>query len=102
MKDKIRETQNVEYSSKDQYSTLTTKGQVTIPAQIREVLNARQGDKIKFSLSEDQQVTIQAVKKDSLLSLFGSMPPKGNVQQESWEEIRKSVKDQMGEAYKSE
>ncbi|MFD1361546.1 AbrB/MazE/SpoVT family DNA-binding domain-containing protein [Lentibacillus salinarum] len=32
--------------TQDQYSTLSSKGQVTIPSEIREILNAEQGDQL--------------------------------------------------------
>ena len=75
------------YVCLSQKSTLTSKGQVTIPQKIREAIHANSGDQIEFTLNESGEVILRAIKKDSLLSLFGSMP----AQEETildWEVIR--------------
>ncbi|WP_236930880.1 AbrB/MazE/SpoVT family DNA-binding domain-containing protein [Geobacillus sp. JS12] len=61
------------------YSTLSSKHQVTIPMKIREVLGAEPGDQVAFVYGENQEVTLKVKKKDALLSLFGTMPPRGTV-----------------------
>ncbi|MDF0729010.1 type II toxin-antitoxin system PrlF family antitoxin [Cytobacillus sp. S13-E01] len=76
-----------------QKSTLTSKGQVTIPQKIREAIQASTGDQIEFSLNESGEVIIKAIKKDSLLSLFGSMPSKEETVLE-WETIRSRASDE--------
>jgi len=42
-------------------STITTKGQVTIPKKIRESLRLNTGDKIEFVLTGDKQALIKPV-----------------------------------------
>ncbi len=44
-------------------TTLTTKGQVTIPKSIREVLHLNAGDKVEFILSENNEVILRPVTK---------------------------------------
>ncbi|MBI2103718.1 AbrB/MazE/SpoVT family DNA-binding domain-containing protein [Candidatus Woesebacteria bacterium] len=51
-------------------STVTTKGQVTIPAKIRRITGIKPSDKVVFKMSEDK-VIIEKV--PSLDSLFGSL-----------------------------
>ncbi|MFC1852690.1 AbrB/MazE/SpoVT family DNA-binding domain-containing protein [candidate division CSSED10-310 bacterium] len=44
-------------------TTLTKKGQVTIPKKIREVLGLQTGDKIEFIVSKDGEARIKPVTK---------------------------------------
>jgi len=55
-------------------STVTSKGQVTIPKKIRSFLNIEPNDKIDFSI-ENGQVTIRPLR--TLKNLRGSIPKKG-------------------------
>ena len=55
-------------------ATLTSKGQVTIPAAVRQRLGLRKGDRISFTVREDGVVELQAVRVD-LLSLCESFVP---------------------------
>ena len=53
-------------------STVSSKGQVTIPKKIREFLNVRTFDKITFIPLKDGQVLI-TTKQSSAASLFGML-----------------------------
>lgn len=75
-------------------STLSSKHQVTIPTKVREWLGAEPGDQVVFVYGENQEVTLKVRKKDSLLSLFGSMPPKREQKDMNWEDIRKEAREQ--------
>ena len=55
-------------------STLSTKGQTVIPAEIRHRLGAKQGDQIIFTVVDDNTVTLQVAKRQSLTSLVGILP----------------------------
>jgi AbrB family looped-hinge helix DNA binding protein len=54
---------------------LKSKGQVTIPSDIRKALGIQTGDRISFRLREDGIVEMQAEKVD-LLSLCGILKPR--------------------------
>jgi antitoxin PrlF len=56
----------------DRYETgkLSTKGQVVIPAHIREMLDIREGDRMAF-LQEGDQITVKGIKKTSILDSIG-------------------------------
>ena len=45
-------------------STLTSKGQLTLPKPIRERLNVRPGDRVEFRLTEEGQVMVEAASRD--------------------------------------
>jgi AbrB family looped-hinge helix DNA binding protein len=45
-------------------STITTKGQVTIPKQIRNLLNIDKGDRIEFLVDNNGTVTLWPITSD--------------------------------------
>ena len=56
-------------------ATLTSKGQLTLPKEIRAALGVGPGDRLAFRLHEDGVVTVEPEKLD-LLSLRGSIRSK--------------------------
>lgn len=59
-------------------ATITSKGQVTVPKEIRQRLGVRAGGKVRFSV-EDGRVTV-AAPRSSILDLVGVLPkPKRTV-----------------------
>jgi antitoxin PrlF len=42
-------------------STVTSKGQVTIPKQVRELLGIKPGNEVAFELAEDGRVVVRKV-----------------------------------------
>ena len=57
-------------------ATLTSKGQTTIPKEIRESLNMKDGDRMTFTLLPDGTVLMR-VKNKSVLNLAGRLHKKG-------------------------
>jgi antitoxin PrlF len=57
-------------------STLTSKGQVTVPKAIRDRLGIETGDEISFELRPDGVVEVRAL-KGSLMDLAGRLKPAG-------------------------
>lgn len=57
-------------------ATLTSKGQTTIPKQIRDGLGMKTGDRITFTLMPDG-IVLMRVKNKSVLNLAGSLHKKG-------------------------
>jgi antitoxin PrlF len=57
-------------------STLTSKGQTTIPKEIRDSLSLRSGDRITFTLMPDGTVQMR-VKNKSVLALAGRLRKAG-------------------------
>lgn len=56
------------------HATLTTKGQITIPKEIREALHLGKGDQVAFRLREDGVVELVSENID-FLSLCGMLEP---------------------------
>jgi antitoxin PrlF len=79
-----------------QHSTLSSKGQITVPQKVREIIRATPGDQIEFVLNNSGEVVVKAIKKDSVLSLFGTMPAKDQ-NNLVWETIRRDARDENAE-----
>ena len=56
-------------------STLTSKGQVTIPKQVRKALDLDTGDRVSFLVRDDGVVELRPETTD-LKDLFGMLPSK--------------------------
>ncbi len=57
-------------------ATLTSKGQTTIPKEIRESLGMKAGDRMTFTLMPDGTVVMR-VKNKSITQLAGTLHKKG-------------------------
>jgi len=87
----VKVTPNVSANRENEMeiSTISSKGQVTIPKKIRDYLNVRTFDKIVFIPLKDGQVLI-TTKQNSATSLFGMLKhrkPKKPVSIEEMETI---------------
>ena len=69
-------------------SVITRKGQVTIPKDIRDHLNAREGETVLFVL-RGNEVVLKLV-RGSILDLKGSVKPSRSP--EDFDAVRRSVK----------
>lgn len=69
-------------------TTVTKKGQVTIPKKIREALGLREHDKVVF-IHRNNEVVLKPI-KGTILNLRGSVKPRRKP--ENFETIRKEVK----------
>lgn len=54
------------------FSTVTKKGQVTIPQIVREKLGIEYGEKVEFSTNDKGEVILKAVKTD-LADIYGAL-----------------------------
>ena len=86
-------------------ATLTTKGQVTIPKEIRESLKLHTGDKIEIIVTEKREAIIRPISKkvdDILIGLVESGIISENMdsidlEQIDENELEKRLKDAIGE-----
>jgi antitoxin PrlF len=53
---------------------VTTKGQVTIPAEVRKALNIGEGDDLLFEVVEAGEARIRVLKRRPLSGLYGALP----------------------------
>lgn len=54
-------------------ATVTSKGQITVPKDIRERLNLKTGDRVRFDVDEAGQVRMSPVTRD-ISALKGCLP----------------------------
>jgi len=69
-------------------STLTRKGQVTIPKEIRERLGAKEGERVIF-VPRGEEIVLKVI-HGTILDLKGSV--KARKRPENFDEVRKSVR----------
>jgi len=53
---------------------VTTKGQITIPAETRKALGIEEGDDLLFEVTREGEAHIRVIKRGSLAELYGALP----------------------------
>ena len=78
-------------------ATLTTKGQVTIPKEIRESLQLHSGDKIDFFVNESGETVIRPISR-KVDDVFCKLK---NIKKEavSVEEMNQAIQNRLKEKY---
>lgn len=66
---------------------VTSKGQVTIPIEVRKALNIEEGDSLEFVREESGSYAVQPVKRKSLRDVIGVLQTDKEIP-EDFEEIR--------------
>jgi len=69
-------------------STITSKGQITLPVEVRRALGLRPGDRVSFRTARDGSVVVEPETVD-LMSLKGSV--KSNVRGVSVEQMQRAI-----------
>lgn len=54
-------------------SRVTSKGQITIPADVRKALDIEQGDDLIFEVGPEQTARLKVVKRQRLSDLYGTL-----------------------------
>src|SRR5438552_763145 len=67
----IREVVRV-FNMKEIISTVSSKGQVTVPAEVRKHLHIKEGDKLSFVIRDDGSVKVEAPRYRDVASLRGA------------------------------
>jgi antitoxin PrlF len=76
---------------KEIISTVTSKGQVTIPAEIRKYLGITTNDKISFVIDDEGVVRLRVPRYPTIASLRGAA---GRLKKPlSWQEIQKIAQE---------
>ena len=76
---------------KEVVATVSSKGQVVIPVEVRKHLGIERGDKILFVLGEEGQVEVKATKYSTVASLRGAA---GKLAKSlSWDEMRQIARE---------
>ncbi len=75
-------------------TTLTVKGQVTIPKPVRDALHLMAGSKVEFIMGSNNEVTLRPVTK-RVDEVFGRLSQYGKQEPVSVEEMNAAVKAHM-------
>ena len=78
----------------DVRAKLTSKGQVTIPASVREALELREGDEVVFRVERSRALM---AKTPDFLSLAGSVPVPARKQGTPWDEVLRRTRRERAE-----
>lgn len=81
-----------------QMSRVTSKYQVTIPNEIRDILKVNVGDRISFRIGDDGEVHIRTVKKVSVDELAGALHREG-IEYTALDEVRRVTKEEITQKY---
>lgn len=77
---------------KEIISTISSKGQVTVPAEVRKRLDIKQGDKLSFVIEDKGGVRLEVPRYRDLASLRGAA---GSLKTPlSWEEMREIAREE--------
>jgi antitoxin PrlF len=79
-------------------ATLTTKGQVTIPKEVRESLRLHTGDKIEIVVTNNREAIIRPISK-KVDEIFCRLHKPGQ-KAATTEEMDETIKNRMKENYK--
>jgi antitoxin PrlF len=74
---------------------ITSKGQVTIPVEVRRALGVEEGDSLLFERVGEGEVRIRPVKRQRIPELFGAL--RGEVPWPGKEAARNAVGQVLGE-----
>ena len=77
--------------------TVTRKGQVTLPAHARRLLNTEQNPKLAVVVEPDGSLTLKRPTYPTLESLAGIIPPLNP--SKTWEEVEAIIAEDRAEAY---
>ncbi|MDI6731089.1 MAG: AbrB/MazE/SpoVT family DNA-binding domain-containing protein [Candidatus Margulisbacteria bacterium] len=77
-------------------AVLTSKGQITIPKEIRELFGLSDGDRVDF-ISEKGWI-IMVPLKGNILDLYGSVPHRGKAI--DFSKLRERVKKEMAKKFR--
>jgi len=72
-----------------QSATVTSKGQITIPVEVRRSLGLQEGDRVVFEIDESDADRVAKIRRASdFISMAGAIPPRKRLPR-SWSEERR-------------
>lgn len=86
---------------RERLTTVTRKGQITLPAEIRHALGIQEGDKVAVALVEgdEAQVVLKPVKSVAAMT-YGSVTPRKRP--EDFKELRRAFAEGVAESVMAE
>lgn len=81
-------------------STLTSKGQITIPKEVRDRLGVREGDRLAFRFDDQGRLIVTPEMRDPLGNLPGLLRHLGKGQPVPVEEMAEAVRRRAAEKHR--
>ena len=81
-------------------STMTSKGQVTIPAEVRRAMDVDAGDKVLFELRSDGLITVRRSRYSTAASLAGAAGSLSGRPAPSDEELKEAAGREAAEVFR--
>lgn len=80
-------------------TTITTKGQVTIPSEVRKMLNISVGDKVSFGEIEveERKIILKIIPKNIVSELAGSLSSK--IRNSNYKKVREITGKLLAKKY---
>lgn len=70
---------------------VSSKGQIVVPMEIRKQFHIQEGDSLKFTINESEEIKVEILKRNSIMDLFGSVQAKGDTQ--DFEKVRRETSE---------
>lgn len=84
---------------KEIIATMTSKGQITVPAEVRRRLGLKAGDTLIFVMGEEGEVALRVPHYPDVASVLGAA---GRLpESRSWSEIERVIADERAEVWRS-
>lgn len=80
-------------------STLTSKGQITVPKEVRDRLGLRQGDRLVFQFDDQDRLTVRPEVRDPLGDLPGLLRHLAKRRPKTIEEMNEAVRRRASKKY---
>lgn len=80
-------------------STLTTKGQITIPKEVRDRLGVREGDRVVFQFDEQDRLILRPEPRDPLKGILGFLHDYAKDRPVTVEEMKADMRAKAAEKY---
>ena len=74
---------------------ITSKGQLTLPVDIRRKLDIQAGDEVDVEIVDEESAELKITRRPSLLSLFGILETEKEPHEKS--DVRKQIGRDLGE-----
>ena len=78
-------------------ASVSSKGQITMPIEVRKHLGVKQGDKVAFVLDDEGTITVEVPKYPTIVSLRGAA---GSLSKPmNWSDIEAVVREERASRY---
>jgi AbrB family looped-hinge helix DNA binding protein len=90
-----RNSKNKRPPAEEIVRSISERGQTVIPKEVREYLEAQDGDQLGWSVNEKGEVVVSVKKEEDIMDLFGSLPVKKQNERDFEEILEESKKERL-------